>query len=468
MPFNGFTPDYFFPCAAVGTAWYPGSNGLGCEYPLQGQAYAGFLALDVSNNGIVTTAGSEYISQQLTLTGGQQYYVEFYVSAAEGGSSAPNTTYVPNLGMFFQGPGLDISQGANKGLHHLTPQIPNAFPAATFYNNTSGWTKISGNFTPSGSGSQTWTIIIGNFDSGLNRTPAVPNTAILNGYLTSYYFVDGVSIIPVGQTPPDYSMSITGTQPICSTSQFQVNNQPFGTTVSWSSSNPSGLSISSTGSATRVNSFNGQNFLTVTGTTNGSCGSRIAQISVWVGLPSQPGVVTGETAPSVGGVYQYNCSFGSLGAAYFNWLTPPYGNPLWVGQSNNGIIDTLVPNFVVGSSSGWVQAFGVNACGNSAVSRLRVFPVAGGGGGQQQRVAGSSVSVYPNPSDKELNFVWNDKAKDQPYRVVLTDKNLKIVYDATHKEHEVSISVSHLFSGNYYLSLTQQTLEARQQIIVKH
>jgi hypothetical protein len=160
---DGFTPDYFFPCAAPGSTWYPGSNNQGCEYPLQGQAYTGLLAMVVSNN-TVLTAGSEYMQQQISLTANQQYYLEFWVSAANINS---NNTFVKTLGMFFQKPGFNLLDNANKGLHHLVPQIPNTFPAANFYSNTNGWAKISGNFTPNESGN--WTIIIGNFDSGLNN-----------------------------------------------------------------------------------------------------------------------------------------------------------------------------------------------------------------------------------------------------------------------------------------------------------
>lgn len=173
---NGFTPDYYFPCAAPGSAWYPGSNIIGCEYPLQGQAYAGFLAQQVFSDGFVPTFGSEYISQQVSLTANQQYNVEFYVSLADGTNTNANNTAVKKLGMFFLTPGGSLAPGAVKGLHHLIPQIPNTFPAANFYTSAGGWTKISGNFTPSASGA--WTIVIGNFDSNLNQTTVLnnPNT----------------------------------------------------------------------------------------------------------------------------------------------------------------------------------------------------------------------------------------------------------------------------------------------------
>ncbi len=92
-PFNGYSPDYFHPCGS--SQYQPGSNSRGCEYPLSGTAYAAVLAylkLDV-------TAGSEYFYQQLShpLTQGQQYYIEFWVSAAD---DAYYNAFVKHLGMF--------------------------------------------------------------------------------------------------------------------------------------------------------------------------------------------------------------------------------------------------------------------------------------------------------------------------------------------------------------------------------
>ena len=132
--FHGFTPDYFYPCAFAGSAWYPGSNSTGCEYPLNGQSYTGLLAQIVYSNNTVDNAGSEYMSQQLTLMGGQQYYVEFWVSPAEGTTSNPMSSYVSTLGMYFtKTPAPDFSNGANKGLHHLASfvQYRTLFPQQT-------------------------------------------------------------------------------------------------------------------------------------------------------------------------------------------------------------------------------------------------------------------------------------------------------------------------------------------------
>ena len=80
------------------------------------------------------------------------------------------------------------------------------------------------------------------------------------------------------------------TQPICGSLQLIVDT-PLGTTVIWSSSDPNGLAINSSGYAARQNNFNGE--VTITATINSGCES--------VTLTKLVSVGTGQT----GGTYSY-------------------------------------------------------------------------------------------------------------------------------------------------------------------
>lgn len=73
-------------------------------------------------------------------------------------------------------------------------------------------------------------------------------------------------------------------QPICGSVVLVVDNVPAGSTLNWTSSNPSALDISSGGVATRQNNFNGQ--VTVTATINSGCGTLTLVKTVNVGLPT--------------------------------------------------------------------------------------------------------------------------------------------------------------------------------------
>ncbi len=79
-------------------------------------------------------------------------------------------------------------------------------------------------------------------------------------------FVNCTLIAQVCHTAP----TITGPSQICTSGNFAINNSPQGATLTWSSSNPTGLSINSTtGVATRQNNFNGQ--VTITASITGAC-----------------------------------------------------------------------------------------------------------------------------------------------------------------------------------------------------
>lgn len=253
------------------------------------------------------------------------------------------------------------------------------------------------------------------------------------------------------------------TSAICSSGTFTVTNQPSGSTLAWSSTNTSALTInSSTGAAVRENSSTGS--VTVTANLSNACGSFDQTTSIWLGIPTPPGVVSGETSPSVGGIYTYTSASPSQGAVSYNWILPFGGNPLW-SQSNgniNGVINTLTPSLLIGSSSGWLQIYGINQCGNSSVRRLRVFPVAGGGGGQQQRIA------FPNPAGDKVNIKIKDEDSEDEAEITLINKNFERVFSKQTKEREMTISTSNLPEGLYYLNITTGKEKTQKQLIIKH
>ncbi len=273
--------------------------------------------------------------------------------------------------------------------------------------------------------------------------------------------------------PPVISVS----SPVCSEgSNVTLSNVPPTISVTWSGgSNMTVFSGQGTSSAViKANSTGSLGNGTISASV--SCANTtVAPQTVWVGTPESPGSVTGEIAPSVGGIYQYNSSYSSIGAAYHNWLMPYYGNPVWSqsGGNINGIINTLTPNFIVGSSTGYLQVFGVNNCGNSGVRRLRVTPTTGGGGGQQQR-----IQAYPNPAQKELTIedistsassseIVSSEDTIEDFSATLFNSQNQEVKSGKSKKGKIAFDVQDLRNGFYYLQIQNGEELTTQQIQIK-
>ena len=294
-------------------------------------------------------------------------------------------------------------------------------------------------------------------------------------------FTCGTSIQSGNYKPAFNKPSINGSGPVCyQGTTFNVNYAPPGSTVTWTAS-PSNLFSPASGSFTSTAGINSFVIKTATSYFNGSATISInvvntscnlnfpsAPTSVWAGPPTQPGPISGEINPSTGGIYQYVSAYSSTGATYYDWITPycttgcttPWS---WFGGTISGPVNTLTPNFKVGSSSGNLQVAGYNGCGGSSFSKLRVFPVSGGGGVIQL------ISIYPNPGNHEVKVKWKEKDKLKPYDVLLYDKDSNKVYEASQQlDDEITIPVKQLPNGSYYLILTQGDLRGAQVLLVDH
>ncbi len=210
------TSDYFNACY-TNVVWTIGipDNHFGSQPARTGNAYAGIIPLDHQ-------AGSldyrEYLQVQLTsaLTGGQQYSVEFYVSAGD-----ENYWDADPLALYFSNSA--ISRADNKAFNYMctcyTPQIQNTSGIIT---DDVNWVKISGTYTAAGGERY---ITIGVFEEYANVSWVV--TGGLNNY--GYYFVDDVCVTPVGGT------GCTGALPV-SLRDFRGHLSEEGIVLEWETS----------------------------------------------------------------------------------------------------------------------------------------------------------------------------------------------------------------------------------------
>lgn len=244
---------------------------------------------------------------------------------------------------------------------------------------------------------------------------------------------------------------------VCGPVTFSVPNTPPGSTVSWSSSNSSALSINSgTGVASRVGSFNGH--VTLTATFSGSCSHTPATKLVKVGSPSLVkkinGVIAGTTPVSGGNMYNLTASTNTIGTTTFN-----YNNYSGTG---NITIDLYTPNspntqmYVYASStigSRTVRVTATNSCGSYYEDFVFYIP------------GGYFIAVYPNPTKSKLTIeIPSVSALETTLGsiVLISEQTGEISQVATLNEliqknklndNKILLDVGGLPRGTYYLQL---------------
>lgn len=455
------SPDYYHTCSPVGQR-HPSNNARGCADPKSGTAYVGFLAW-LKNHPDVS---SEYIYHELAtaLTINQTYNIEFWVSAAD---NADYNYFVASLGMYLTNNVNDFISGQGPGYHNLAPsvQIPNTFPATNYYTTTNGWQKISGTYKPTVTGVKH--ILIGNFDPGIAAYDAItnpnsPNIQHRPGTVTgpgetSYYFIDAVSIKPVGQSIPNYDPVISGPNAICfSGSTYTLSNIPPTASVTWTAS-PSNLITPSSGTGTTANISavnHNPSQGSITFQINGICDQSSKSQNLTIGHPSEiSGSLSGPSTVSISQVAWYSVPSQSQADGTFYW-TLPSGFSITSQGNNYRQVQVWIQN---GASSGYVQVWKTNNCGNGG-AKFKYVTVNGGGGGCPKCV--NELIATPNPVVHELDIKYADKTTgiildydefESRVEYVVTDLYGNVVFSKSSKKTRDKLNLSSIRKGGTYI-----------------
>ncbi len=278
-------------------------------------------------------------------------------------------------------------------------------------------------------------------------------------------------------TLPSYD--VTGPSPICTSGTFTLANPPAGTTVTWSSSNPSGLSINpTTGLATRQNNFNGQ--VTITATLNGACGATNFTKNVKVG----------NYVPIGTSSYNSNCSGNNfnvlntnLSAActantsiYFSYkiTDPNYSNFVYTPVS--------VPSGATWSFSGGTLNMTVTTPPSQG-SRSATIALSATGPCGPYNVNFTSTAVNyssffsmsPNPSQGNVTVsvdnenLLNDGSQDLIYAIKITDPLGMHGESFEYKAgiNSINIPLQDFKPGLYILSVFDGKIWSSKQLIVQ-
>lgn len=179
------TSDFFHTCAAGTPAWVP-NNGGGGQNAYNGNGYGGFVTY------VMFGTYREYIQLELSqpLTVGTEYTVCMQVSLAGFSMYASNA-----IGAAFT---IGDYNAGNDGLLAL----PAAYYSPTVITDTTNWTTISFNFTPTQAYDR---IIVGSFlQNGSITAPQVPYTpppSTSGSDVSAYYYIDAISVAVAAQNP---------------------------------------------------------------------------------------------------------------------------------------------------------------------------------------------------------------------------------------------------------------------------
>lgn len=151
---------------------------------------------------------------------------------------------------------------------------------------------------------------------GLDHT-SVSGSLMLPVYTGSHRYLGSDDLAGITSLYGSFgaALPISGPSLICSTGSYSISDLPSGASVSWSTTNPVGLSINSSGDVTRNYSYNGP--IGIHATVTGSCGSTTVTKLAWVGDPDEGWISTeasyvGSGAGKVISPWGYT----GLGAAY--------------------------------------------------------------------------------------------------------------------------------------------------------
>jgi lysyl endopeptidase len=279
---------------------------------------------------------------------------------------------------------------------------------------------------------------------------------------------------PGGGTAPNTlngiaTMNVSGSNLLCSSGSYSLQNLPSGFSVSWTVSPTNLFSGSTTGTGNVANlsinnSFSsGQATLTYNIQTN--CGETQVSRNFWVGRPGIPSLIQGNITPSIGSYETYSVPSLPNGATSISWVLPYcFGcNQPWSIYSGQNLTQMVA---IVGDSDGYVQAIGSNACGSGGASLLYVTPDTG-------PCNPCPLLIYPNPASDELTFEWeisedeHNQVKVEEYELSIFDSNGALLFSLSTEKPKVKINVLHLKVGFYYLHITNKNGLIRKQLRVE-
>ncbi len=305
-----------------------------------------------------------------------------------------------------------------------------------------------------------------------NSGTVLPSNVSVTPYINGVAQQTQTSTISRGPFTP--SVSIAGSNNLCSTGNYSVNSSGTGITVTgWSISDPSIATLTVNGNqATLSPSGNGQ--VTLVATLENACGqSANIPTNVFVGYPLATGntlIWTGTrgvnpvaTIPDA--TYQFQVDE-VPGATSYTWVLPQGFSVLWGGSTTTTSTSIYITTSATpGTYNMYCKAN--NDCGSSWTNSLTINNGTGGGGndcppGVPPPCAPGGphpMIIYPNPASETLTIEPSNKnAKGDTARAAQMNRYSYTLYDfngtTVQKGNftgKTTLDVSNLKKGRYIL-----------------
>jgi hypothetical protein len=344
----------------------------------------------------------------------------------------------------------------------------------TFYATTNSVFNCIGSL--SWSYSSSWTKLSQTGNSITLRPSGSPSDASSIGATIS--FSCGSSITS-SYTPTYAQNEITGPNLICSTGTFILQNPPANHTITWTSSNPSGLNIDlNNGFATRLNNFGGQ--VIITAGLNGACTANFTK-SVNVGNYPPAGTSSINSNCSGNSFNVLNTNLSSACTAntpiyftyritdpnYSNFIFTPVSVPSGASWSFNGgnLYMTVTTPPSQGMRSATIALSATGPCGpyNLTFTSTAV------------NYYSSFFSISPNPSQENVTVgmnnenLLNDGSQYLIYAIKITDAFGTPVESFEYKVgiNSAKISLQNFNPGLYILSVFDGNKWSSERLIIE-
>ncbi|MCF0065799.1 hypothetical protein MUK70_03435 [Dyadobacter chenwenxiniae] len=273
---------------------------------------------------------------------------------------------------------------------------------------------------------------------------------------------------------------VLGNEAICTSASYSFSGTlSAGLGISWSTSNPSGLSITSSGVATRQNGFNGEVIISANITGGSLCGSTKLSKKVFVGPAGSIsyGLTTFDFTGSTAGAGVCNSCGNSISVLmkdYGNTATYVWGPPTQSGSVSSGA-NGRNANATLGPGASLSIPCTINNNNTCKVTfsfynyssfyRTIVYPNPASSDFSIEAVAVTDMNEVESYSKTETLLKTDDLKMTE---LLLLDEKGNVLSKKAFTEKKINFATDKLPNGTYFLHIGSGESKIMKQIQIQH